>query len=408
MSGQPGDRTNPGYNVVKLMLEVSRFYFDHNATTPVSPAVVEVLVPALLEVFGNASSVHLEGQIARQKLENARRQTARLLHCDTKELVFLSGGTEADNLALLGVVRAHPRPQKHLVTTAVEHPAVLNTCRELEREGVEVTYVPVGSSGVVDPDDIRRALRPDTILVSVMHANNELGTIQPVGEIAAVAHAAGALFHVDGVQAVGKIPVDLATLGADLYSVSGHKIYAPKGVGALYVKNGTRLRATQFGGRHEKERRAGTENVPGAIALGAAAELTASDLAPESERLARLRDRLETGILNRVPDCRANAPGSPRVPNTTNISFDGIEGEAMVIALDLKGFAVSSGAACSSGAVEPSHVLLAIGLTRNQARGSLRFSLGRSNNEEQVDALIDAVAESAAQLRRLSPAYTSA
>ena len=402
------DRTNLGYNVVKLMLEVNRFYFDHNATTPVSPAVVEVLVPALLEVFGNASSVHRDGQFARQKLENGRRQTAGLLHCDPKELVLLSGGTEADNLALFGVVRAHPGAKKHVITTAIEHPAILNTCRELEREGVEVTYVPVGSSGVVDPDDIRRAFRPETILVSVMHANNELGTIQPVGEIAAVAHEAGALFHVDGVQAAGKIPIDLATLGADLYSISGHKIYAPKGVGALYVKNGTPLRATQFGGRHEKERRAGTENVTGAIALGVAAELTASDLGLETERVARLRDRLETGILNRVPDCRVNAPGSPRVPNTTNISFDGIEGEAMVIALDLKGFAVSSGAACSSGAVEPSHVLLAIGLTRNQARGSLRFSLGRSNNEEQVDALIDAVAESAAQLRKLSPAYTSA
>ena len=386
---------------------MTRYYFDHNATTPVSAAVLEGLVPALLEVYGNASSIHRDGQLARQRLENARRQTAALLHCDPKELVLLSGGTEADNLAVFGSVRAHASPRKHVITTAIEHPAVLNPCRELEREGVEVTFVRVGSDGVVDPADIRRALRPETALISVMHANNELGTIQPLEEISAIAREAGALLHADGVQAAGKIPVDVKSLGVDLYSISGHKLYAPKGIGALYIKSGTPLRSIQFGGRHERERRPGTENVPGAVALGLAAESAASDLSEESARVGSLRDRLEHGILKCVPATGVNGNLSRRTPNTTNIYFDGLEGEALLISLDLKGFAVSSGAACSSGAVEPSHVLLAIGLTRERARASLRFSLGHSNTEEQVDALIDAVAESAAQLRHLSPTYTA-
>ncbi|MBZ5608997.1 MAG: cysteine desulfurase [Acidobacteriia bacterium] len=385
-----------------------RYYFDHNATTPVSAEVLEVLVPALLEVYGNASSIHREGQLAKQKLEAARRHTAALLHADPKELVFLSGGTEADNLAILGTVRANPSAKKHVITTAIEHPAVLNTCRELEREGVEVTYVRVGSDGVVDPADVRRALRPETVLISVMHVNNELGTVQPLAEISSIAREAGVLFHSDGVQAAGKIPTDVKALGVDLYSISGHKLYAPKGIGALYVQSDTRLWPIQFGGRHERERRPGTENVPGALALGCAAAAAEADLVTESARIAELRDRLERGILDRVPACGVNGSLSRRGPNTTNIFFDGVEGEAMLISLDLKGFAVSSGAACSSGAVEPSHVLLAIGLARERARASLRFSLGRSNTAEQVDALIDAVAESAAQLRKLSPTYTSA
>jgi cysteine desulfurase len=389
------------------VVEVQRFYFDHNATTPVSPAVLEVLVPALLEVYGNASSIHQHGQMAKQKLEIARRQVAGLIACDPKDLVFLSGGTEADNLAILGTVRANSAARKHVITTTIEHPAVLNTCRQLEREGVEVSYVRTGSDGVVDPADIHRALRPETVLISVMHANNELGTVQPIREIAALAREAGILLHADGVQAAGKIPVDVKSLDVDLYSISGHKFHAPKGIGALYVKHGTRLGPIQFGGRHERERRPGTENVPGAVALGQAAFSAIENLATETARLAALRDRLEAGILDRLPACGVNAGRSPRTPNTTNIFFDGLEGEAMVISLDLKGFAVSSGSACSSGAVEPSHVLLAIGLSRERARASLRFSLGQSNTEEQVDALIDAVAESAAHLRKLSPTYTA-
>jgi len=359
-------------------------------------------------VPGNASSIHQDGQIAKQRLEAARRETAALLGCESKEVVFTSGGTEADNLAILGSVHANSAPRKHVVTTAIEHPAVTNPCRELERSDVSVTYLRPCSNGVIGPEDIRGAMRPDTVLVSVMHANNETGTLQAIAEIAAIAHEHGALMHSDGVQAAGKIPVDVQALGVDLYSISGHKFYAPKGIGALYVKNGTKLRPIQFGGKHERERRPGTENVPSAVAMGKAAEIARSGLAIETGRLETLRDRLETGILARVPDSGVNGGTTTRTPNTTNIYFDGLEGEALVISLDLKGFAVSSGSACSSGAVEPSHVLLAMDLPPERARASLRFSLGASNNEEQVDALIDAVAESAAQLRKLSPTYTSA
>ena len=387
---------------------MSRYYFDHNATTPISQSVLEVLVAALLEVPGNASSLHQDGQNAKHWLEIARQETAPMLGCEPKELVFTSGGTEADNLAILGFVHANSATQKHVVTTAIEHPAVLNPCRELERLGVAVTYVQPTPDGAILPDDIRRALRPQTVLVSVMHANNETGAIQPIAEIAAIAHQAGVLMHSDGVQAAGKIHVDVQALGVDLYSISGHKFYAPKGVGALYVKNGVKLRPIQFGGKHERERRPGTENVPSAVAMGKAAAIVRETFPSESGRLETLRDRLETGILARVPNAGVNGQGVARIPNTTNIYFDGLQGEALVISLDLKGFAVSSGSACSSGAVEPSHVLLAMGLPPERARASLRFSLGESNNEEQVDALIDAVAGSVAQLRKLSPTYTNA
>ncbi len=382
---------------------MERYYFDHNATTPVSPEVIQTMLGCLAEVYGNASSIHHFGQMAKQRLEMARRQSAALVNCRPQEIVFTSGGTEADNLALFGVVRYSKRPQRHLVTTAIEHPAVLNACAQLEREGVEVTYVRVGASGVVDPDDIRRALRPSTVLVSVMHVNNELGTMQPMAEIARVTREAAVYLHCDGVQALGKIPVDVPSLGVDLYSMSGHKIYAPKGLGALFVRKGTRMSSILFGGHHERERRPGTENVPGAVALGCAAEVAAGDLATQVTELAMLRDRLEKGILERIPDAGVNGARRSRTPNTSNIYFDGIDGEALVIALDLRGFAVSTGAACSSGAVEPSHVLTAIGLTAERARASIRFSLGRSNTREQVDALIHAVEDSVRHLRKISP-----
>jgi cysteine desulfurase len=382
---------------------VTRYYFDHNATTPVSREVLEAFTEALKTVPGNASSVHHFGQEAKQLLERSRRRLAALLNAAPGEVVFTSGGTEADNLAVLGALRASPK--RHLITSTIEHPAVLAAARQLEREGVDVTYVPVGGDGLVDPDDVRRALRPDTALVSVMHANNETGVLQPIAEMARIAHAAGALMHSDGVQATGKIAVDVRALGVDLYSVSGHKFYAPKGCGALYARSRVKLAPLQFGGRHERERRPGTENVPGAAALASAADWAGPHLAAESARLAALRDRLERGLLERVPDAAVNGSGGPRVPNTTNIRFDGLEGESMVIALDLRGFAVSTGAACSSGAIEPSHVLIAMGLTAAQAKSSLRFSLGRENTAADVDALIEAVAESAAHLRNLSPVY---
>jgi cysteine desulfurase len=381
---------------------VQHFYFDHNATTPVAPEILETVVSCLGQVYGNASSIHHFGQAAKQRLEAARRQLASLIHANPAELVFTSGGTEADNMAILGAVRAAASRAPHLITTAIEHPAVLSPAIQLENEGVAVTRLRVGANGVLNPDDVRRALRPETALVSVMHANNEVGTIQPIGEIARITREAGVPLHVDGVQAVGKIPVDVDALGVDLYSLSGHKLYAPKGVGALYIRKGTRLAPIAFGGHHERDRRPGTENVPGIAALGAAAELAARNLAADAERLAALRDRLENFVLDRISGAGINGARWSRTPNTSNLYFDGIDGEAMVIALDLRGFAVSTGAACSSGALTPSHVLTAIGLSADRARASMRFSLGRSNTVEQVDALVEAIEASVAHLRRIS------
>jgi cysteine desulfurase len=384
------------------------FYFDHNATTPVSAEVLDALVPMLTEQFGNASSIHGFGQAAKQKMEGARREVGALLGCDAKEVVYTSGGTEADNLALFGVVRKGGAAGKHVVTTAIEHPAVLSACSRLEHEGAAVTVVPVGADGVVDPDEIRAALRPETVLISVMHANNETGALQPIPEIAKTAREAGVLFHSDGVQAAGRLPVSVRDLGVDLYTISGHKFSAPKGVGALYVREGVKLEPMLFGGRHERERRAGTENVAGAVALGAAARWLLTNVTAEGARLAALRNRLERGVLDRVPHTRVHAGAIARTPNTSNVAFEGIEAESMVIALDLAGFAVSTGAACSSGAVQPSHVLIAMGVPATEAKSSVRFSLGRTNDEAQVEALIEAVAAAATRLRKLSPTYSHA
>jgi cysteine desulfurase len=374
---------------------VQRFYFDHNDTTPVSSEVLEAMLPVMTEVYGNASSIHHFGQTARKMLDVARQQVAEFLGAEPQEIVFTSGGTEADNLAIFGVATGG-----HVVASTFEHPAVLAAAAQLDH-----TLVPVDGRGMVDPDAVRGALRPTTKVISVMHANNEVGTIQPIQEIARIAAEAGVALHSDGVQAVGKIPVAVADLGVAMYSISGHKIGAPKGVGVLYVRKGTSLKPMMFGGRHERERRAGTENVAGAVALGRAAEWVADHGDAENRRQGALRDRLEQSILDRIPDTRVNGAGAPRVPNTTNVRFDGIDSDALLIALDLKGFAVSSGAACSSGAPEPSHVLLAMGLSRLEARSSIRFSLGRSNTIEQVDALVEALVDAVTHLRKLAPAY---
>jgi cysteine desulfurase len=383
---------------------MSRAYFDHNATTPLHPEVLAGMQNALAQVFGNASSIHQDGQQARQLVEQARRQVAALLGADPREVVFTSGGTESDNTAIFGVVAASTSPRKHLITTTIEHPAVLNACERLEQLGVEVSYLRVGPDGVVDPEDVRRALRPETVLVSVMHANNELGTLQPVEQIGAICREAGVPLHVDAVQSCGKTPVSTPRLGADLLALSGHKLYGPKGVGVLWMRKGVSCAKLLYGGRHERDRRPGTENVPGIHGIGIAAARAMEGLEAEAERLRALRDDLEARLLRTIDGVRVNAKASPRLPNTSNLCIDGVEGEPMVIALDLRGFAVSSGAACSSGSVEPSHVLTAIGLSREAARSCIRISLGASNTREQVDGLAGAIEEAVQHLRKLAPA----
>ena len=379
-----------------------RAYFDNNATTPVLPAVFEAMKPYLLEQFGNASSIHHYGQEARSAVERARETVARLLGCAPPEIVFTSGGTEADNLAIFGLAS----PGDHVITSAIEHHAVLNACNRLESIGCEVSYLPVDGRGVVDPDDVRRALRPNTKLMSIMMANNETGVLQPVADIGKISADADVYFHTDAVQAAGKVPADVNQIGCDLLSISGHKIHAPKGVGALYVRKGTRLQPIMYGGNHERSRRAGTENVPGIVGLGKAAELALDGLANGSvEAMGRMRDRLQHTLADHTDATGVNGDGAPRVPNTTNIYFDSIEGEALVIALDLKGLAVSTGAACSSGAIEPSHVLTAMGVSSERARASIRFSLGKLNTPEDVDYALGLVGETVARLRELSPVY---
>ena len=377
-----------------------RVYLDNNATTPVLPEVFEAMRPYFAEHFGNASSIHHHGQETRAAVERARESVAALLGCRASEIVFTSGGTEGDNLAISGLTR----PGDHVISSTIEHHAVLNSCKHLEEMGCEVTYVPVDGRGLVDPEDVRRALRPRTKLITIMMANNETGVLQPVEEIGKIAAEADVYFHTDAVQAAGKVPIDVKRLGCDLLSISGHKLHAPQGVGALYVRKGTLLQPMFYGGSHERSRRAGTENVPGIIGLGRAAELATEGLERGNlARMSAIRDRIEKKILSEIEATGVNGEGAPRVPNTTNIHFDYIEGEALVIALDLKGLAVSTGAACSSGAIEPSHVLTAMGLPPEVARASLRFSLGKQNTEDDVEFALDLVPPTVARLRELSP-----
>jgi cysteine desulfurase len=379
-----------------------RVYLDNNATTPVLPEVFEAMRPYFAEHFGNASSIHHHGQETRAAVERARESVAALLGCRASEVVFTSGGTEGDNLAISGLTR----PGDHVISSTIEHHAVLNSCKHLEAMGCEVTYVPVDARGLVDPDDVRRALRPQTKLITIIMANNETGVLQPVEEIGRIAAEADVYFHTDAVQAAGKVAIDVNHLACDLLSISGHKLHAPQGVGALYVRKGTILQPMFYGGSHERSRRAGTENVPGIIGLGKAAELAREALERgDLVRMSQMRDHIEQKILSQVEATGVNGEGAPRVPNTTNIHFDYIEGESLVIALDLKGLAVSTGAACSSGAIEPSHVLTAMGLPPEIARASLRFSLGKQNTSEDVEFALDLVPQTVARLRELSPVY---
>jgi cysteine desulfurase len=382
-----------------------RAYLDNNATTPLLPPVLEAMQPYFIEQFGNASSIHHHGQQTRAAVERARESVAALLGCRASEIVFTSGGTESDNLALFGITR----PGDHIITSSIEHHAVLNACKRLEALGCEVTCIPVDGQALISPDDVKRALRPNTRLISIMMANNETGVVQAVSEIGAIAAEADVYFHTDAVQAAGKVPIDVSAIRCDLLSISGHKIHAQQGIGALYVRKGTLLQPMLYGGRHERARRAGTENVAGIVGLGKAAEMALAGFTNgEVERIRTLRDRLERVIVETIDAVGVNSARATRVPNTSSIYFDFIEGEALVIALDLKGVAVSTGAACSSGAIEPSHVLTAMGLSPDRARASLRFSIGKQNTGEDVDLLLSVLRETVARLRELSPVYNKA
>ena len=382
---------------------MKRIYLDHNATTPIRPEVLQAMMPYLGGEYGNASSIHTYGQNARGAVEQARAQVARLVAAQDAEIIFTSGGTESNNYAILGAVGAAPGKAKHVITSAIEHVAALDPSRALAQQGIELTILPVNRDGLVNPEDVRGAIRPETVLITLMLANNEIGTIEPIAEIGKIAREKGIVFHTDAVQAAGKIPVDVKKLGVDLLSISAHKFGGPKGVGALYVRKGTHLAPLLYGGHSERDRRPGTEDVAAIAGRGKAAELAQTEMSQEIERICGLRDRLERGLLERVPRAWVNGACAPRVPNTANLTFPFIEGESMVIALDLKGIACSTGAACSSGALEPSHVLLALGLAPEDAKATLRLSLGHQTTEEEIDVALETIPPVIERLRQLSP-----
>jgi cysteine desulfurase len=384
---------------------MKRIYFDHNATTPIAPEVLAAMLPYLTEEYGNASSIHAYGQNARGAVEQARSSVAALVGARAVDIMFTSGGTESNNHAILGAVVAAPGKAKHVITSAIEHVAVLDPCRALAKSGIDLTVLPVDRDGLVNLEDLRAAIRPETVLITLMLANNEIGTIEPIEEIGKIAAEKGIVFHTDAVQAAGKIPIDVEKLGVDLLSVSAHKFCGPKGVGALYIRKGTQLEPLMYGGHSERDRRPGTEDVASIAGMGKAAELALAGMRKDGERIRGLRDRLERGLLDRVPHSWVNGARAPRVPNTANLTFPFIEGESMVIALDLKGLACSTGAACSSGALEPSHVLMALGLAPEDARATLRLSLGHQTTEDEIDIALETIPPVIERLRQLSPTY---
>ena len=384
---------------------MQRIYLDHNATTPLLPEVIDRMTGTLREEFGNPSSVHHFGQQAKAAIDEARTEVATLLSADPSEVLFTSGGTESDNIAIRGAAEAlEATGRRHLIASSIEHEAVLNTLKALAKRGWRTTLLPVDQTGIVAPDALRAALADDTALVSVMHANNEIGTIQPIAELARIAHDRGALFHTDAVQSAAKLPVSVRSLGVDMLSISAHKFYGPKGVGALWIRRGLRVLPLLTGGRQERSRRAGTENVAGIVGMGVAARIARGKMADEGTRLSALRDRLEAEILAAVPGTAVNGAREPRVPNTTNVSFDRVEAESLLIALDLEGIAVSTGSACSSGTLEPSHVLKAMGFNAHRAQNSIRFSLGASSTDAEIDRVIAVLPKMVEKLRSLTRA----
>ena len=387
---------------------MDKIYFDHNATTPVLPEVFDAMVPYLKEQWGNPSSIHWAGRGTRKAVDEARDRVCALLNCAPLELIFTSSGTEGDNHAIKGIAFSKKDKGNHIITTKVEHPAVLNTCKYLSKEGFDVTYLDVDADGMIDLDALKAAITDKTILITIMYANNETGVIFPIPEIGEIARERGVTFHTDAVQAAGKLPIDLKTLNADLLTISGHKLYGPKGVGALFARRGVRLTPLIHGGHHERNRRGGTENVAGIIGFGKACEIALADMDHEITHLKALRDRLEKGILEKIDHVKINGAVDRRLPNTSNISYEFVEGESLLLSLDMKGVAASSGSACTSGSLEPSHVLLAMSLSHEMSHGSVRISLGKGNTEQEIDYLIEIMPPIVARMRSMSPLYAGA
>lgn len=385
---------------------MKRIYLDHSATTPVDPQVAELMLKYFVEYYGNPSSVHFFGRQVKKALEEARIQVASIIGADIPEIIFTSGGTEADNLAIQGAAKARANKGKHLITSAIEHHAVLETCEQLAKNGYELTILPVDEEGLVRVEDVTKAIRPDTILISIMHANNEVGSIQPIEDIAKITKEKGILFHVDAVQSLGKVPIDVKKMNIDLLTISSHKIYGPKGVGALYVRKGVKISPLVFGGAQERKMRSGTENAPGIIGFGKACELADQRMEKENKELTRLRDKLMDGIQAGIENVKINGPrGEKRLPNNVNVSINFVEGESLLLSLDMLGIAGSSGSACTSGSLDPSHVLLAMGLSHEIAHGSLRLSLGRQNTDEDINFVLQELPKIVDRLRTMSPLY---